>query len=86
MSNVNSKIMEDVDKTHEIVFAGLENFVKNGLNQADSAEDEAAASAQAYRMQMSLQVEYRSVSYYNYDSSGNGVDAQDNSSAVDAVA
>ncbi len=44
-------VQEDVDETHRIVFEGLDDFVKNGLDHAKAAEDGLYQRIAEWRMQ-----------------------------------
>ncbi|MBF0406003.1 MAG: DUF5610 domain-containing protein [Candidatus Riflebacteria bacterium] len=73
-------VESDVDKTHSIIFEGLDNFVKNGLSSDFTATGGSMEKIIAYRMEMKSEVnEVYSSSVRSYDSQGRSVPASDNS-------
>ncbi len=87
LGTVPEETQDGIDQTHEIVFGGLDDFVKNGLDKNKEKEG-VYESIQAYRMEISLQMEYTSVSSYSnygYDSSGKAV-SSGNSGKIDTAA
>ncbi len=54
-------VQEDIDKTHEIVFQGLDDFVASGLAPEKRAPEGVYARIEAYRMELSLQVRAESL-------------------------
>ncbi|MFH0911931.1 MAG: DUF5610 domain-containing protein [Planctomycetota bacterium] len=81
------EIQAGVDKTHELVFQGLEDFVKQGL-PADQAQRTSAIQAYAQAWQLSVELEYSSFGIWSYNSDGQAAsnEAQNASSTLEAVA
>ncbi|MBN2712011.1 MAG: DUF5610 domain-containing protein [Planctomycetes bacterium] len=84
LGKVPDKVQEDVDKTHEIVFKGFDDFVKNGLDKSKSGTDGVYANIQAYQTVLSLQAQYTkydSSAYSGYNNRGQAISAQASSGA-----
>jgi hypothetical protein len=63
LGDLEDEIMSGIDKTHELVFNGLDNFVKNGIS---NEQEEAANSINQYVEQWQASVSF---SYSSYSSS-----------------
>ncbi len=55
-------VQQDIDKTHDLVFDGLDDFVKNGLDPVKLGEGGIYASIQTYQLEMQLTMTYTSES------------------------
>jgi hypothetical protein len=63
LGDLEDEIMDGIDKTHELVFNGLDDFVKNGIS---NEQEEAANSISQYVEQWQASISY---SYSSYSSS-----------------
>lgn len=69
LGKLEDSIQEGIDKTHDLVFDGLDNFVKNGVSE-DHAERSQSIREYAEQFNLSVQLEYSSVRAYSYNSEG----------------
>lgn len=78
------KVQEDVDKTNDLVFDGLGDFVKEGR---DPQKADAYAKAQAFQFQMSMEYTevHQRVSYYDRQGGHEAPPAPDAQHALDSV-
>lgn len=61
LGDINEKIKSDIDETHDHVFTGLDDFVQNGYDPEKSSENGQYARMQAYRMELSMSMEYTTI-------------------------
>ncbi|HNW35315.1 MAG TPA: DUF5610 domain-containing protein [Candidatus Ozemobacteraceae bacterium] len=57
LGNIPGEVKSTADKTHDLVFQGLDNFVKNGLAPEKSAGGVLFERIEAYRLEMSITAE-----------------------------
>lgn len=67
LGDIPEPIQADVDKTHELVFNGLDDFVKNGLDPEKAAPGGVYDRIQSYTYEMSLSVTQTSVTVSQTD-------------------
>lgn len=65
LGSISEETQEGIDKTHELVFSGLDDFVENGYN-ADKQESDLYNGLQAYYQEVEVSMSYQSVSM-SYD-------------------
>ncbi|MHC4871457.1 MAG: DUF5610 domain-containing protein [Planctomycetota bacterium] len=81
LGKLEESIQEGIDKTHDLVFDGLNNFVKNGVPEG---HEERSKSIRDYAEQfkMSVSMEYSSVRAYSYNSEGKLEQVEDGDAAA----
>lgn len=67
------KVQDGVDKTHDIVFKGLEDFIKNGLPSAKSKPGGMYESIQSFTMEYSMRYESVSIRNNGYNANGQAI-------------